>query len=286
MPRRKKSRRQRAVTAWHAVELEILRDQLTPLGCRLSAPVAVGSQPPEIDAVVDSPQAFPHQAGTPWLLMHLFRAHTVLEIKSVAESFTTRMFYKLAGYTDLYLWQEDLQETETAAIALVTHVPREVLKQLRWRKLARGFYQMKREVLYSVVAINELPVRPEYYPLLMLSSGRKREEFLEAILRGGETYYLDYALLTSPEEVYDMAKKIGVLPMRTLEENVRYLIAHGNLDPAVLARELIRERGVESLVESLDTAEKEVLARRLLAELDAETVRLMLEERSQTLSPG
>jgi hypothetical protein len=274
MPGKAKSKQRRTVTSWHAVELEILRDQLTPLGCHLSAPVAIGKQPPEIDAVVDSPQVFPHQPGTLWNLVNLFRAHNVLEIKSVAESFNPRMLYKLSGYTNLYLWQEDHQETETAAIALVTHVPREVLKQFSWRKLARGFYQMKRGVLYSVVAVNELPVRPEYYPLLMLASGQKREEFLEAILRGGERYYLDYALLLNYEEVYNMAEKIGALPTWTLEESVLGLIAHGNLDPEVLLQRIIRERGVEPVV-------KEALARELLTDLgvDNEAVQRLLDER-------
>jgi hypothetical protein len=272
------------------VELEILRDQLTPLGCRLSAPVALGKQPPEIDSVVDSPQEFPHQPGTLWLLVNLFRAHNVLEIKSVAESFNEGMLYKLCGYTNLYLWQEGHSEKETAAIALVTHAPREVLQQFPWQPLAEGFYQMERGVLYSIVAVNELPVCPEYYPLLMLSSGQKREEFLEAILRGGERYYLDYALLTTPEEVYTMAEKIGALPMRTLEENVQFLIEHGDLDPEVLARQIIRrsldtadkEALARELLAGLDN--KEALARELLAELDDETAQRLLAERPRRRS--
>jgi hypothetical protein len=261
------------------MELEILRDQLTPLGCRLSAPLAIGEQPPEIDAVVDSPQAFPHQEGTLWLLVNLFRAHNVLEIKSVAESFNEGKLYKLCGYTNLYLWQEGHRETETAAIALVTHVPREVLKRFPWKKLAQGFYQMERGVLYSVVAINELPVRPEYYPLLMLASGQKREEFLEAILRSGERYYLGYALVVNREEVFNMANKIGVLPMWTLEESVMNLIEHGDLDPDVLMQQIIRKGG---------ESEKEALVRELLAELgvDDGSVQRLLDERPRQRSQG
>jgi len=135
-----------------------------------------------------------------------------------------------------------------------------------------------------VVAVNELPVRPEYYPLLMLSSGLKREEFPEAILRQGETYYLDYALLTTPEEVHATAEKMGVLPMRTLEENVQILIAHGDLDADVLTRQLIRERGVEGLAGSLDALEKEALTRQLLVDLgvDEETIRRLLDERPRS----
>jgi len=90
------STRRRSVTPWHAVELEILRDQLTPLGCRLSAPLAIGEQPPEIDAVVDSPQKFPHQAGALWNLLNLFREHNVLEIKSVAELLNREEVFEMA----------------------------------------------------------------------------------------------------------------------------------------------------------------------------------------------
>jgi hypothetical protein len=161
----------------------------------------------------------------------------------------------------------------------------------------------------SVVAVNELPVRPEYYPLLMLASGQKREEFLAAILRGGETYYLDYALLLNQEEVYNMAEKIGVLPTWTLEESVLSLIEHGDLDPKVVVQQLlrdeggaelvaqqltrrkrgaalvvqqiIRERGIGFLADSLDPAEKEALARELLAKPDNEATQRSPEERPQ-----
>jgi hypothetical protein len=129
--------------------------------------------------------------------------------------------------------------------------------------------------------IRKRPVRPEYYPLLMLASGQKREEFLETILRRGETYYLDYALMMNREEVYTMAEKIGVLPMRTLEESVRDLIAHGDLDPAVLTRHLVRECGVEEVASGLRPAQKEALARKLLVDLGIaeETVQHLLDER-------
>jgi hypothetical protein len=108
----------------------------------------------------------------------------------------------------------------------------------------------------------------------MLASGQKREEFLEAILRGGERYYLDYALLLNYEEVYNMAEKIGALPTWTLEESVLGLIAHGDLDPEVLLQRIIRERGVEPVV-------KEALARELLTDLgvDNEAVQRLLDER-------
>ena len=38
--------------AWHALELQVLRDQLTPQGCTILAPYSIGEQPLEIDAVV------------------------------------------------------------------------------------------------------------------------------------------------------------------------------------------------------------------------------------------
>jgi hypothetical protein len=56
-----------------------------------------------------------------------------------------------------------------------------------------------------------------------------------------------------------------------LEENVQYLIAHGDLDAKVLAQQIIRS--------NLDAADREVLARELLAEMDDETAQRLLAER-------
>ena len=147
------------MTGWHALELQVLREQLTPYGCALLAPYAIGEQPLEIDAVVRSARLFEHQKRTLWMLHHLFRKHTILEIKSVAESFTVPKFQKLLGYSHLYLWKEELSEDDIASVALVTHVPEQLLAIRKWKRLSKGFYQLAHGFLVSLVAVNELPIR-------------------------------------------------------------------------------------------------------------------------------
>ncbi|MBI1929896.1 hypothetical protein HYR99_37295 [Candidatus Poribacteria bacterium] len=233
--------------AWHALELQVLRDQLTPQGCDVLAPYSIGEQPLEMDAVVRSRHLFEHQKRTLWLLVHLFRQHTILEIKSVAESFTLPKFHKLLGYSHLYLWKEELTEGALSTVALVTHLPEQVLAIGKWKRLGRGFYQRQHGFLVSLVVVNELPIRREYYPLLLLSSGKQRERFLKAILQAGDVYYLRYALLANSKEVLKMSEEMDLYLPMSLEENLQFLIEKGIFKPEAILKYLNPEERLRGL---------------------------------------
>ncbi|MBM3237944.1 hypothetical protein FJZ31_16770 [Candidatus Poribacteria bacterium] len=217
------------------------------------------------------------------MLHHLFGKHTILEIKSVAESFTVPKFQKLLGYSHLYLWKEELSEDDIASVALVTHVPEQLLALKRWKRLGKGFYQRKPGFFVSLVAVNELPIRREYYPLLLLASGKQRERFLQAILQEGDVYYLQYALLANRKEVRKMSEELGLSLPDSLEENLRHLIEEGIFNPQKVAQELVAGAGVQPIVDAVGV---ERLLQFLLPKVDRQTLHRLLECQEAQNSPN
>jgi hypothetical protein len=171
-----------------------------------------------------------------------------------------------------------------AAVALVTHVPEQLLSSMKWRRLGRGFYQLRHGFLVSLVAVNELPCMREYYPLLLLASGKQRERFLRTILQEGDVYYLEYALLANLEEVVQMSEELNLsLPNRSLEESLRLLIEKRIFNPQRVARELVAGAGVQPIVDVVgveklvDAVGVERLLQCLLSKVDRQTLRRLIE---------
>jgi hypothetical protein len=86
---------------------------------------------------------------------------------------------------------------------ICAQTPRKVLSQpdFGFQKIAKGYYLCNALGLkIYLIAINELPIEPMYYSLLLFaSSKRKSQEMIEEIVKSSLVEYIPYAYRIHPK---------------------------------------------------------------------------------------
>ncbi len=81
--------------------------------------------------------------------------------------------------------------------------------------------------------VNELPIIPKNYPLLIFASNKKKfRTFLEQIITAGETAYIRYAYTVRPQTTKEVLLMAGILS-RLPREDVEFMI--NDIGPDMLA---------------------------------------------------
>jgi hypothetical protein len=142
-------------------------------------------------------------------------------------------------------------------------VLRHCQNDVRWEEIAVGHYVSTDILPVHLIVINELPIEPKNYPLLLFAGSKKKfRQFVERIIKEDNSAYIYYAYRIDPKltkEVLEMAGK-----SRTYQKNLEFIAKD-------IGEELIPFLSVEDKLRGLTPEE---LMRRLT-----------LEERLRGLTP-
>ena len=183
----------------------------------------VSKLPLRIDAIIRVPTLALHAIRylTPFWY---FILHNVLEFKGPGDRLTIKGYNRILGRSRLYLSDHNVTTSELTVTIICAGTPRTVLSQpeIGFQQIAEGYYfSDHRGLKVYLIAINELPIVPVNYSLLLFASSKvKSREIIEEFVEKDLEEYIDYAYLTHPQitrEIIKMAKKRYSLPRKNLE---------------------------------------------------------------------
>jgi hypothetical protein len=165
-------------------------------------------------------------AETPF---NFFTKHNLIEFKSPYDRLTIAEFHRILGRAHLYAAQHDVKNLSDILVCIICVTrPNWLLDGkppiVTFTRKAPGVYlsDSKTVIPCYVMVTNELPVEPINHPLLVFTTGRKRKEFIQALVADSDPDLLTFAYLLYEDEVregFAMAKK--PLPEEELMERIR-----------------------------------------------------------------
>ena len=144
-----------------------------------------------------------------------FRVHNQIEFKGKSDPLTIHDYHLIRGRAHLYLGEKKLSASEMTVTIISARKPINVLRHcpddVRWEEIAVGHYVSTDILPVHLIVINELPIEPKNYPLLLFASSKKKfRQFLEQIVKEDNSAYIYYAYRIDPfltKEVLEMAGK-------------------------------------------------------------------------------
>lgn len=221
---------------WDAVFKEVLLLLLGQAGATVTTEQEVGRLPRTIDGV-----AVCDTMARAWLAEHtpldFLNEYTQLEGKSAKDSFTPQEYQRVMGRAYLYQAQIRLEDLSQFTVCVVSAgFPRKVLlhvpKLVRFQPVRKALWRAEIELPFYVLVCSELDVIPQNYPFLLFATGRKRREFLQALVQEAGSPYLPLAFALYPRTVMEELKMSRKLTK--YEEELRYVI--DQLGPETIVR--------------------------------------------------
>jgi hypothetical protein len=120
---------------------------------------------------------------------------------------------------------------------------------VRWESAGVGHYVNTELLPVHLIVINELPIEPKNYPLLLFAASKKKfRQFLERIVKEDNSVYIYYVYRVDPEitkEVLEMAGKYS----RSYRKNLEFIAKD-------IGKELIPFLSPEDIVRGLPPEER------------------------------
>lgn len=194
---------------------QVLLDELTPLTKDLQTEVEVSRLPRTIDALVTLATADELQsvhAETPFFY---FLTYNQVEFKGREDPLTIADYHLINGRTQLYVGEQDVSLQAMTVTIICASKPRTVLTHAQtfqpFRKIAAGYYKNEAHPPVYLIVLNELPILPKNYPLLLFSSSdRKFRQFLKKLIAEGNTKYTRYAYKVRPQVTREVLTMAGI----------------------------------------------------------------------------
>ncbi|MCE7983689.1 MAG: hypothetical protein DYG89_21145 [Caldilinea sp. CFX5] len=194
---------------------QVLLDELRPLTKTLQTEVEVSRLPRTIDALVTLATTDELQrvhAETPFFY---FLRYNQVEFKGREDPLTVAGYHLINGRTQLYVGEQDVSLHTMTVTIICAAKPRTVLKHAEtfqpFRQIAAGYYKNDAHPPIYLIVLNELPILPKNYPLLLFaSSDRKFRQFLKKLIAEGNTKYLRYAYQIRPQMTREVLTMAGI----------------------------------------------------------------------------
>lgn len=194
---------------------QVLVDELTPLTKALQTEVEVSRLPRTIDALVTlatTAELQSVQAETPFFY---FLGYNQVEFKGREDPLTVAGYHLINGRTQLYVGEQDVALHAMTVTIICAAKPRTVLTHAKsfqpFGQVAAGYYKNEAHPPIYLIVLNELPILPKNYPLLLfVSSDRKFRQFLKKLIVEGNTKYLRYAYQVRPQMTREVLTMAGI----------------------------------------------------------------------------
>ena len=118
-----------------------------------------------------------------------------IEFKGIKDRLTKKEYHKIQGRTHFLLGERDIEPLDMTVTIISAGKPNTVLEyaktlQQPFNPISNkdGYYKREGSPPIYLLIVNELPLTPKNYPLLVFaSSERKFREYLEQVVAEGET---------------------------------------------------------------------------------------------------
>ena len=230
--------------------------------------VEVGLLPLRIDVVIDfqTPEALcTFQGQTPY--WH-FLNDNILEFKGEGDRLTIEGFYRIVMRCCHYFLERHVSVSELTVTIVCAQTPRKVLShpEFEFQKIAEGYYLCRNALGLKIylIAVNQLPMEPMYYSLLLFASSKKKSEtIIEEIVKSGQAKYLAYAYRIHPEttrRILSMADKYT--------RNLEYIAENMGQDllPFISSEDRVRGLPLEDRIEDLSDEDRRALLQLLASD--------------------
>lgn len=281
-----KSRKQRSPL--DPVFKQVLVDEFAGYQAALQTEVEVGRLPRKIDAVLTVEAEEERQkicVETPFFYC---AKHNQMEFKGRRDRLTEEGYHTIDGRKHFLLSERKVSAFELTVTVICAGKPQAVLtyaQQLQrpFMPVADGYYKREGYPPLYLIVINELPIIPKNYPLLLFaSSDRKFREFLEQVVVAGNSTYIRYAYEVRPKvtkEVLTMAGISSTLSREDLEfmaEDIGPDLAPF-LKPEDVVKGMDPEKQVRLFRSSLEELLKSIGLEKLMTEMNPENRKQLLE---------
>lgn len=144
-----------------------------------------------------------------------FLRYNQMEFKGRNDPLTSADIHLIDGRTQLYLGEQGASIQEMTVTILCAGKPRTVFtyteKFRPFHQIEAGYYKNDDYPAVYLIVINELPIVPKNYPLLLFaSSERKFRKFLEEVVAKGEFTYVRYAYEVRPRLTREVVTMAGI----------------------------------------------------------------------------
>jgi len=214
-----------------------------------------------------------------------FCVHNLIEFKSPRDPLNLSEYRLITGRVYVYLSQQkDISRHQISSCVITSTKPVKVLTKLKdeviFTEIADGHYVSDDKIPMHVLVTTELPLAEKNYPLLLFSTGKKREQFLRKLAEEGRIEYLRFAYELYPQDVrrfLAMSRPFRDFP--PLEENIRFFIKDFGAEKILSemtveeikgfgAERILSEITIEELQELEENDRKRLL--KMLIEIEAE----------------
>jgi len=238
----------------------------------------VSRLPRTIDAfvtVADEGECQKIRAETPFFYLS---KGSQLEFKGRGDRLTQDGYAKIRGRMEFLLSEKDVSPTTMTVTIISAGKPRTVFTHARAERkqpfvatAEKGYYKTGEQPPIYLIVINELPIIPKNYPLLIFaSSTQKFREALEQMIVKGERTYIRYAYEVRPQLTKEVLTMAGVTS-RLSRKDLKFMADD-------IGRELVTFMSPKDLLEVINP--KDILEvmdpKDLLAGMDAEKQRDLL----------
>ena len=262
---------------------QIVEEEFAAYKATCQTEYEVSRLPRTIDALITVEEEAERQkirVATPFF--YLLKDNQI-EFKGQNDRLTTKGYNRIRGRMEFLLSSKAVSPAAMTVSIVSAGRPRTILKYAKGERkqpfvamAEPGYYKTDEQPSVYLIVINELPIVPKNYPLLLFASNEQKfREALAKMIVAGQHTYIRYAYRVRPQvtkEVLVMAGKARSLPRKDLE-----FIAND------IGRELIDVMEPEDVKESMDRKkQKRLLALFSPAERLAD---LTPEERLADLTP-
>jgi hypothetical protein len=214
---------------WDAVLKEVLVLLCGQAGASVITEYEVSRLPRKIDGVtvLDEAARAWFAENTP---LDFLAIHVIMEGKSEKARLNPDEYKYIVGRTFFYLGQAHVDDLEQVTVCVITAGPPwKVLKHSRklvkFEQLRPWLWRAQTALPFYVLVASRLEVEPKNYPFLLFATGKKRKEFLRALVQEAGSVYLSLAFELYPREVTEELMMSRQKKKEwTKEEAMQYLI--------------------------------------------------------------
>lgn len=195
---------------------QALTEELANLPAVLQTEVEVSRLPRTIDAIITVDGEGPLQTVRTNTPFFYFLSHNQVEFKGRRDPLTIQGYHLIRGRTHLYVGEQEIAPEAMTVTIVCAGKPKTVFDyaarlQQPFAPVEAGYYRRQGQPPIYLIVINELPITPKNYGLLLFAaSKRKFREFLEAVVAQQNMVYIRYAYEVDPKLTREVLTMAGI----------------------------------------------------------------------------
>jgi hypothetical protein len=197
---------------------QIVEEEFAAYNAACQTEYEVGRLPRTIDAFVtveDEEERQKIQTETPFFYL---LKHSQLEFKGRGDRLTKSGYVKIRGRMEFLLSGKQVSPATMTVTIISAGKPRTVFTYARKEReqpfvatTEKGYYKTKGKPPIYLIVINELPIVPKNYPLLVFASSQQKfRNFLQQMITEGNRTYIRYAYEVRPQVTKEVLTMAGI----------------------------------------------------------------------------